>query len=78
MIRVILAQPEPMFVKNAVIVTVISVEYSTNAEGNELLSDVVNYYPESPLSAIDNTRTEPSVMLQKLAVIFAEVTFCNV
>ena len=48
-------------IRNAMINTSISIEYSTNVEGNELLSDVAKLLAQFPLSAIDNMCTGPSV-----------------
>ena len=59
-----------MCIRNAVIITAIPVELSTNAERNELLSDVAKLLAESPLSAIDNIRTGPSVMSPKACGCF--------
>ena len=53
-----------MCIRNAVIITAIPVELSTNMERNKSLSDVAKLLAESPLSAIDNMRTGPLVTLQ--------------
>ena len=75
MIRVLLVQPEPTYVSemlgNAVINTAISVELSTNSERSKSLSDVVKLLAESPLSAIDNTRTGPLVTSTRAVCLIA-------
>ena len=56
-----------MYIRNVVImiITAISVKLSTEVERNKSLSDVAKLLAESPLYAIDNTHTGPSVMSQK-------------